>query len=176
MGVSVVGPIFIRPYRGFDNPAFPVAHWVAGEFVIGDLSGGTSDFTIVFKPGGQPLSGRLFNIEELSISESANAGEFRSLQSIGMDRFNPLLGPTTWDLAFVLQSGNFEATQPAILANAFPAFLGAAVSVASVAALQYTGTNSNGNIVRLRAMGYIWEARSILAEGGPQRPPTALYG
>ncbi len=176
MAVSVEGPIFIRPYRGFDNPALPVAHWMAAEFLLGDLTGGSADFTIFFKPGGQPLSGRLFNLEELLFSSSINTEPPVSLQTIGMDRFNALLGPSTWDQSFQLQQGNFESTQPATLSLAFPAFLGAAVSVPTAAALQATVANTNGNFNRLRAMGYIWEARSLLAEGGPQRPATSLYG
>jgi len=176
MGVSVEGPIFIRPYRGFEDPALPVAHWMAAEFVMGDASGGSADITINFKPGGQPLSGRLFNLEEITVTLDQPTTGAVNLQTINMDRFNLLIGPTTWDQAFSFQPGLFESTQPPDLKSGLPVFLGAAVSPATAAALQVSASNVSLRILRVRAMGYIWEARSILAVGGPQRPPSSLYG
>ncbi|HIB68109.1 MAG TPA: hypothetical protein EYO33_24190 [Phycisphaerales bacterium] len=57
-----------------------------------------------------------------------------------------------------------------------PVFLGKKQALAANALLRIEAANTNGVTLGMRAEGYIWSARSVLADGGPSRPPGARYG
>jgi len=58
-----------------------------------------------------------------------------------------------------------------------PLFLGGAAPVPALAAQVEVGTNNvNMATLLVTIQGYIWEPRSVQAEGGLRRPIDSLYG
>jgi len=179
--VTVVANFTITPrfWRGYDDPSLPVGQYLAQGSVIGDATGGRSSCIFIFHFEGDPVSGRLFNIEQMNCSRvggiTTRAGHIIS-ENFGR------VGPT----GLLRQEYVFQMIPNAGITGAavsyerlprFPIFLGQGAAVPGIASQVIVGsTNVDTETVVATIQGYIWESRSLMAAGGVQRPIQSVFG
>lgn len=167
------------PYRGYDDPSLPVGIWWGSGTVVGDASGGTAQVRFEFAAEGVPVSGDIFNLEQLSVLLSVLANEDGFLTTVGLA---PASNLPAFDRIWALELGAIGSGSgnSALSFNRpqLPLFLGTRRGDVDDVALLAVGVDNPTvtDSLSASAMGYIWEARSILAPGGPQRPARSLFG
>jgi len=171
--VSVLNslPAEYRRFNGYTDPRYPEGFWFGRVAVTGDATGGVAALTIQFNTDLTRVSSRIFSLEQLSVFSDETNNRNLSL-SVG-----ELGGPTGVQLRGFYQmlmvtfvNGNALFETPFL-----PLFLGAQNRVGLASFVAVTGANVDTVVMDFEAQGYWWGPRSILAEGGPQRPPTGLY-
>jgi len=178
--VSIVGQVVVesRRYSGWIDPRYPIGYWQAALSVTGDVTGGTLGIDLVFQPAVGPnfLNSQMYSVERFSIS----SGGLGSATVVRLRATN-MGGPS--NLGFQNEYAITLELLGASLGNAgltrdlafLPWFLGSQRSPGTTAALSLATGNVDDVAFRLEAEGYRWSARSVLVDGGPQRPPTGLY-
>lgn len=178
MSVVANESIRIRLWRGYDDPGLPVGMYFAQNAVTGNASGGNAVVIFIFKGEGDPISGRFFNIEQVNFFIGASVSStICSLTATNFETLGPVgLVNRQWRFE-VEQNGNSVSPMNEQAGFPMPLFLGSAAPLASLATQVEFATN-NIDITSFVAtiQGYIWEARSIQAEGGLRRPVDSLYG
>jgi len=169
--------IAFRSWRGFDNPSYPVGMYIANFVVIGDATGGVMRILFPFKEDGQRADGRFYNIEQMSAFVSINPGIpiEGSIRVLGFDSVGPfIIGEQNYRFDLVGAGSVISAAQNFPV---MPLFLGQTGRLEGTSSeLQVQTGNLLAVIFAVTIQGYIWEPRSILAEGGLKRPPDVLYG
>jgi len=180
MTITVEVPIRFLYYRGNDDPSLPVGIWHMSATLVGDASGGFMAVRAQFKEEGQAVPGDFWNLEQVSALVSDVTTRDAFLRTVG-------LAPTPglpafdrqWAVEFVTLGGSIgNAALGGAAFQLLPLFLGAVRGSASSSATVDIG---HGNVtasdsLSVSMMGYRWDARSILAPGGPRRPPNGLFG
>jgi len=166
-----------RPWRGYDDPGLPVGMWIAQGSVTGDGSGGSMTVRMEFKPEGEPVSGRYYSLEQLHVHHpQASADETGRLRLNNMGIIGDT-GLVNRDYALNLQ---VQLTNGAVLrledSHALHLFLDRATLVDLVSTIDIGVTNVAAETLIATGEGYIWEPRSVMAEGGLRRPVDGLYG
>lgn len=180
MSVTSVVSIHPRLWRGYDDPGLPVGMYIAHNTGTGDGTGGTNELAFVFKAANEPASGRFFNIEQFNVFEATAQGadilgSLRALdfEALGQDAITT----RRWRFAMTddgtaRRTIDFSTGPPPM-----PLFLGqTARAAAFFSHVVIAVPNVNTQPIEATIQGYIWEPRSILAEGGLRRPIDALYG
>jgi len=145
--------------------------------VSGDGSGGSLTASIVFSEASSPaLDSRIYSLEQLSGVDSRNAavGARISTDNLGLDGQAALINNFRLLLNGV---GGPEVSPPdSNFLNFRPLYLGS-MRVVGVQSRILWGQGNPGTSedLRFEAQGYYWGPRSVLVDGGPQRPPTGLY-
>lgn len=178
MSVLTLVPMGLRPWSGFARPQFPVAVWNAEASILGDASGGSRTVAVEFKAANAPGVPRLFNLEQIDAFDNLTATSTVDVLYAGWDH-------ATGDFDLGLGAfGRGAAMQVSPIAGAslvlsdihLPILLGIPTAAANQVNLQFRMANSDGDTLRVRFQGYVWDARSFQVEGGPQRPATGLWG
>jgi len=151
--------------------------WFAQNSVTGDASGGDMLVLFEFKGEGNPVSGRFFNLEQLNVFSSDITSQSGHYVFNNFETLGPV-GLVNRQYRFVLidNANGFSALDGSEMVQ-FPIFMGSAAPVASLSAdLEVGVDNIDLSSLVVTAQGYIWEPRSIQAEGGLRRPMDSLYG
>jgi len=176
--VTVVGSIVVesRRYSGWLDPRYPIGYWQAVLTVTGDATGGLIGVNLVFQEATTPrLNSQMYSVERLGITRAASTDHVFSVAATNM------AGPA--NEGFIQQyiyrtlgrsGGGSSAIEASQLTN-LPWFIGSQRAVGITASLALVGANSDLVDVTFEAEGYRWSPRSVLIDGGPQRPPTGLY-
>lgn len=169
-------------YRGNDDPSLPVGMWWGSATLLGDASGGHAGLRFVFHEEGDAVSSDIFNLEQFSILVSKDTTFTDSfIRTVGMAPA-PKLAAFDRVWAFSLESVTPVGNAAGPLANklGLPLFIGTLRSgdQGDLGALEIATTNPTAaDSMSVSAMGYRWTSRSVLAPGGPQRPPGGgLFG
>ena len=167
----------VRPYSGYSNPSLPIASWIAEGGVVGDASGGSVFMNFLFQPDGQANVSEMYNLEQLAMDSSGDATRQMTLQTLGMDQLS-VNRPAT-DRRWMFEVDN--VTQVAIGAlnirsTMLPLWLGAPNRDEGDAGLRFVTQNVDLLFLFVSIQGYMWGPRSVMAEGGPQRPVGSLFG
>lgn len=151
--------------------------WFAQNSVTGDVSGGNMTNIFIFKGEGDPVSGRFFNLEQINIFHSATSLIPGSVLLNNFEELGPV-GLINRQWRFELEENdNGVAAMNSQVYLPLPLFMGAAAPVASLSAqMEVAIDNVNLTSFVATVQGYIWEARSVQAEGGLRRPVDSLYG
>ena len=177
MSVAVSDAISIRPWRGYDDPGLPVGMYFAQNAVTGDGTGGNMTVIFEFKGESEPVSGRFFNLEQMEAHRSGGTAVAGGLQATNFETLGPVgLVNRNWLMRI---EDNSNGVSPISEENYLhlPIFIGSAAPVASLAAqLEVSIANVDLTSFVVTIQGYIWEPRSIQAEGGLRRPVDSLYG
>ena len=177
--MSVTGDIDVayRRFSGYLDPRYPEGQWLGSVTVSGDGSGGTLTGSIIFARATESrLNSRIYSLEEIgaSISGTDTQDQIRiSTDNLGRD------GPAAFQHRFVLllSEGGTGTIQifPRDLAL-LPILLGAMrVPLVNTRILATMINPGVGDDFRFEAAGYWWGSRSVLVDGGPQRPPQGIY-
>ena len=164
------------PFRGYDDPSLPSGAWVAHGLASGDGTGGNLEVGLLLQLSGDPLSSRLYNLEQVRAHDGAGVAQngLMFIQNLGHLTANRPLPGRFYAFEMVLGPPGAAATAFNVLNR--PIFLGAPSAAGDVAALVFRILNAAGQALVITAYGYIWEPRSILAPGGLQRPVNGLWG
>jgi len=177
MTVAVLDSIRNRAWRGYDDPGLPVGMYFAQNSVVGDASGGDMIVIFEFKGEGEAVSGRFYNIEQINAFHSVANTKQGHIQADNWETIGPV-GLVNRQWLFTLQDNrNGVAAMTDLMYFPLPLFLGSAAPVASLATQVRVGVdNVDVSSFTVTIQGYIWESRSIQAEGGLRRPVDSLYG
>jgi len=166
-----------RIWRGYDDPGLPVGMYRALTSVTGDMSGGNMLITFIYRNLGDSLTGRFYNIEQLEVNRTGSptngflqSENFETVGPTGLINFERRIRLDASGGSFVNAMNPGESVK-------LPLFLGSSQAVPALAAEVNIGfANTNLLVLVASIQGYIWESRSIMAEGGLRRPQDSLYG
>lgn len=166
-----------RIWRGYDDPGLPVGMWVSSTSVLGDASGGNISIEVIFRGANQAVTGRFYNIEQIAVVKTGMAAS-GGIQYLNFEEPGPT-GLVNFEDRLRLDPAVGQFGQALTPSNSvrLPVFLGstqAVPGIATVVAISFL--NAIGETLAARLQGYIWEARSVMAEGGLRRPLDSLYG
>jgi len=167
----------VRPYSGFDDPGLPVASWVAQGGVAGDASGGSVFMSFLFQRDDDAQISEMFNLEQISFDMSTITSREVALQTFNMDSLggNRALSPQIWRFRTEGVAGpsisalDFES-------NLLPIWMGSPTRAEGDSGVRLTIVNVDLLLYAAVLQGYMWGPRSVLARGGPRRPPGGLFG
>jgi len=179
MTVTAIAPVSPRMWRGYDDPGLPVGSYISLGLGIGDASGGFLQIEHQFKLAGEPGSSRFYNIEQFNCFSTDATFVSAFLVAVGFEEL-PTANVTVqrWVFTLNLDAGGFAVGQFSTGLPNFPIFLGQSTPVAATLAAVRVGLANPGAGLVLQSViqGYIWEPRSVMAEGGLRRPIERLYG
>jgi len=176
--MSVIGQIVVesRRYSGWVDPRYPIGYWQAALTVTGDATGGSVGVDLVFQ-GAVPafLNSQMYSVERLSVLLGADTSRNLRISAINMG------GPD--NQGFIHQYTVLILNQDSVVGSAIrgdqltflPWFLGSQRARGITTSLSLVSANVDTVAVTFEAEGYRWSPRSVLVDGGPQRPPTGLY-
>jgi len=166
-----------RRFSGWLDPRYPIGFWQGAASLTGDASGGNLGIDLLFQQANGPerLNSQMYSVERFSISSRANADAQVQLRALNMG------GPSNQgfrhDYAATIEAFG-TPSDSAVVASMMailPWFLGSQRLAGTTASLSIITDNVDGITWDFEAEGYRWSPRSILVDGGPQRPPTGLY-
>ena len=180
MSVIVTTQIVPRLWRGYTAPGLPVGMYVAQASVTGDGTAGNQRLIFNFRTEAGPVSGRFFNLEQFSLRVALGGGGSvnATLNTAGFDTVGRV-GMTDRDWMFRMEDGARAGISglSSDRTPRLPIFLGQAdVRPDGFAQLILSVFNIDLSILEGTIQGYIWEPRSVSAEGGLRRPVDSLYG
>ncbi len=176
--MSVIGQIVVesRRYSGWVDPRYPIGYWQAALSVTGDASGGILGLDLVFQGAVPPaLNSQMYSVERLGMTMGRNSDETARLVAVNM------AGPRNkgfehqYSIELIAQTGNARSAIEGNQLSFLPWFLGSQRTPGVVASLSAVFVNTDTIVYTIEAEGYRWSPRSVLVDGGPQRPPTGLY-
>lgn len=174
MSVTADLEVSYYPFPGYADPSLPAGAWAGAQSVEGDLSGGSRIVDLIFSPAGQPLSSRMYSLEQVSVSDERNNTQAGTLQSLALGKAGALNFDAlfmTVDMIAGVSFGSISAKDDAWRSW----WLGRSNRNSIAAGLRFTVSNSDGDIIIFAAQGYWWDARSLQAPGGPRRPVGGLF-
>jgi len=176
--MSVLDSIVVesRRYSGWIDPRYPIGYWQAALTVTGDATGGLIGIDLVFQGAQAPeLNSQMYSVERVAASKDSGTVRAYTLSAINM------AGPANegfvhqYIVTMQIRTGAGRAALPGDQITFLPWFLGSQRTPAITASLSLVGQNDNTVAITFEAEGYRWSPRSVLVDGGPQRPPTGLY-
>ena len=165
-----------NPWRGFQEDALPASSYIAQGVEVGDASGGAAIIKFLFQIASDPLSSRLFNIEQLMLSTTQSLTQIANGVISNMGHLAPdrPLADRQFSVQLLTSPSEFAASRNQEFGTSM--FLGAPSGAGLECGVEFRFDNADLSVFRATIQGYIWEPRSILAPGGLQRPTTALWG
>ncbi len=178
MTITAFASIQTRLWRGYDDPGLPVGMWLAHGQVVGDASGGEQQVGFDFQAEDAPVSSRFWNIEQIDSHKNSTITLAAFISSLNFDRDGAASTITRRDWLFTYVNNlRSVAAIDYVQLPKMPIFLGNSTFEEGIASQVFIGTANVLNVVLVVTIqGYIWEARSILSQGGLRRPLDTLYG
>jgi len=176
--VSVLTSIVIesRRYSGWIDPRYPIGYWQASLSATGDATGGVLAIDLVFQGAlAGSLNSQMYSVERFTVRSNNGADRDVELKAVNMG------GPANqgfvhaYTLALAGVSGPGTSAPLTTAMAIIPWFLGSQRTAGITASLSMVVDNLNAVVFDFEAEGYRWSARSVLVDGGPQRPPTGPY-
>jgi len=168
--------VTMRRFQGYADPRFPIGQWSRQEVVVGTGDGGDLTLNFVFHQPAAGINPNLYSLERFFAIDTSGSANVLGLRTINMDEPG---GPDTglWAVALemVVTEGGYQALRPSDLSGLAGTFLGRTSNQAATASLTIELDNILGNRLTVGAGGYVWDTRSIMADGGPCRPIPSLY-
>ncbi len=177
--MTVVAQINVesRRYNGYLDPRYPIGYWQAALSLIGDASGGFLEIDLLFQTanGVDRLNSQMYSCERLAAGTDDGFVRVVAIQAVNMggpsnqgfqQRYTVTLNTPAGVAVSSVQMGDLTM---------LPWFLGSQRTPGLVTSLALIAQNTDLATYTFEAEGYRWDARSVLVDGGPQRPPTGLY-
>lgn len=177
--MAVVAQIVVesRRYSGWLDPRYPIGYWQAALSVIGDATGGNLAIDLLFQPAFPAfLNSQMYSVERFALRSTESSDRVVSISTVNMG------GPSNlvFSNEYAVQIRSIANVTTAAAGqdqsqNLVPWFIGSQRQAGTSASLSLITSNLDGITFKLEAEGYRWSARSVLVDGGPQRPPTGPY-
>lgn len=177
--MSVITQIVVesRRYSGWIDPRYPIGYWQAALTIVGDATGGVVGLDLVFQGASPPtLNSQMYSVERLGLTQG-NSGN-RQIRISAINMAGPANQGFLHEYTFLMLGQDTGLNKSAIRADMLsilPWFLGSQRTRGITASLSAVLPNVDGIGFTFEAEGYRWGARSVLVDGGPQRPPTGPY-
>jgi len=176
--MAVIAQIVVesRRYSGWIDARYPIGYWQAALTVTGDGTGGLLAVDLVFQ-GAVPafLNSQMYSVERIGLETNSSTAEAVRIVAINMAGPANLVFSHEYTITLLAQPNLAGAALGPDVLNLLPWFLGSQRTPGTTASLSVVAQNTNGRSFKFEAEGYRWSARSVLVDGGPQRPPTGLY-
>jgi len=178
MSVTTSTGVFPRMWRGYDDPGLPVGAWIAHAVSVGNATGGINQCEFLFKAEDTPVTGRFYSLEQADAFLTAETLQAGFLTLDNFEQLGPFIIATRqWRFEFQTNANGVAAIHFNEGFPELPLFLGQTPRIASFdAAMRIGATNVNIVVLSAVVQGFIWEPRSIMAEGGLRRPTDSVYG
>ena len=177
--MTVVGTIQVesRRFSGWLDPRYPIGFWQAALIVTGDATGGLVSVELVFQTADGPerLNSQMYSVERIGVTTSTGGDRDARIGALNMGGPSNLGFSHSYAVFLQSLSGGQGTALDARFLTLIPWFLGSQRLPGIVANLSVSLANFDTELVKFEAEGYRWDARSVLVDGGPQRPPTGLY-
>lgn len=176
--MSVVAAIAVeyRRFNGYEDPALPIGIWIARAEVIGDASAGTSRIQFNFSTAGTPLSAQFYSLEQMYYEGEGGSTRNVILDTVGLEIVNLFNMITRMHFTYRGAGALGGAIDAKDFASLRGLYLGVTAAAGITSALRLTNeVNTNLESFSAGAQGYYWSPRSVLVDGGPQRPLTGLF-
>ena len=177
--LAIVGQKIIesRRFSGWLDPRYPIGYWWGSLELTGDASGGSAGLDLLFQQanGAARLNSQMYSVERFGMTTNDGIGRVVKITATNM------AGPSDvgFSQEYAVRLEPFTGFPGSALegeaASIVPWFLGAQRLAGISASLSMVVDNVDTIVYKLEAEGYKWSARSILADGGPQRPPRGPY-
>lgn len=178
--MAIGGQIVVesRRYSGWIDPRYPIGYWQAALSLTGNATGGFLTIDLLFQPAFPAfLNSQMYSVERFSIREDAGIDPLIvRLGAVNMSGPANLAFSHEYAITMGRITGVSDSVVRADQFGMLPWFLGSQRVPGLSASLTMLTANSDGTVFKLEAEGYRWSARSVLVDGGPQRPPTGPYG
>lgn len=176
--MTVIQPVHVlqRTWRGYDDPGLPVGMWFSQGAVLGDASGGQANLQMEFRDAAN-RSARFFSLEQIEVHHTTSSGRSCAMIATNWEQVSEFgLINRQWKIAITSNSNGVAALDNTVTLP-LPIFLGITTPVSELPSiLTINCANTDGETFFSTVQGYIWEPRSVLAEGGLRRPADSLYG
>jgi len=165
-----------RPYSGYTDPALPIASYIAQGTDLGTVTGGSLFLEFPFQLAAGPDVSNLYNLEQFAIHVDQNLNIGANLETFAMDH---LAGPLValiqrWSLLVNFGGGGLGNANDFGTMAGLPVWLGRPQTGLD-AGLRFELINTLNVTYTATIQGYIWGPRSVLAQGGPQRPQSGYF-
>lgn len=168
MTVTQAAGVVRLPWEGFRASALPIGAWKVDNTGVGDGTGGTFNLRTDFRLTGDAPSGLAYSVEAFACQVTDTSNLNLGVRTAGFDQLMQRGLALTNGISFAASDGSKLA---------LPWFLGQLqVPNSGGASMSTNMQNTDLKTYTMSAMGYIWSARSIRAEGGYQRPTTSPWG
>jgi len=180
MAIIAVFTVQPRPWAASLDLSLPSGAWVVDGVVLGDASGGPKTLQFDFQKSTDPLSARLFSLEQFMLTSTSLPAAVTNweLQTFNLEAFErSAISPQVWGIEMERDRPN-SAGAAAVLdsQSAMPIFLGAPIVASSASGFSFVTDNQDGIVMRAFAQGFFWGPGALIAPGGPQRPLRSVYG
>jgi len=165
-----------RRFAGYRDNRFPMGTWHCRALGVGDASGGTITIDCILALSTQrALNSTIFSLEQHDLSRSdGNAGNYRLFSSNASGPSNAAL--IIDRVGLMIGVGSVARSALDLKDSGWlPLFIGSQRFQGITFRISIGMPNADGISFIATFQGYYWSARSVLADGGPQRPPTGLY-
>ena len=178
MSFGVSFRVDVRPYTGYQDPSLPIAAWISQAGVAGDASGGQINLDFLFQRDDDAQVSELFNLEQVSFDNTSTSAVIVLVETMNLDSLsqNRPASPQFWSFTTLgVPATGFSAVK---LDNGsqLPLWLGAPNRDEGDVGIRLNFANVDLRLYAVTLQGYMWGPRSVLAEGGPRRPPSGLFG
>lgn len=166
----------VKPYSGYDNPSLPIASWIASGTLTGDATGGAVQFTFLFQVAESDNVSERYDLEQLAIDVEIGTNVVVMMEAQGMEQLafpSRNVEEQRWAMQ-VLTDGSGRAAVPLADLAGLPIWLGMPIFGVD-AGVRLRFLNIDTIVYNATLHGYIWGPRSVLAPGGPQRPPNGYF-
>lgn len=176
MSLTAAFDVITRPYSGYADPTLPIAAYIAQGVQTGDGSGGFLNLQFLFQLAAARDVSNLYNLEQFAVFSDQGVTIGANLDTVAMDHTG---GPTVaflqrWNLLLTFAGLGLGVAAPLSDQGALPLWLGRPQTGVD-AGVQFQFVNSPGDNFTAVIQGFIWGPRSVLADGGPQRPPSGYF-
>jgi len=178
MAVTQRRTVELRPWNAYQEPAFPEGQWFAHFLIAHAGGGGLVTAEAIFQEAGESLSSRLWSLEQITYETlGVLGGSVIEVRTLNLETFQRAqVANQSWGLTLI----SLPSTGRAIIgreAAFLPWFLGAPRIEGLSAGLNIIAIDGGiGERSGMMLQGYYWGPAARNAAGGPQRPPTGLYG
>ena len=177
MAVNVQVAVESRRFSGWLDPRYPIGYWWASLEATGDATGGRLGIDLLFQPADPPrLNSQLYSVERFAALNDDGNLAIVAIQAINMGGPSNLGFSHKYAVDMPVLTGLTETAARPEAMQMLPWFLGSQRIAGISASLSLGSVNLDTVIFKFEAEGYRWSARSVLVDGGPQRPPTGPYG
>lgn len=166
-----------RRFNGYADPRLPEGYWMGSVTSNGDATGGSHALRLIYALATDLfLNTRMYSLEVFNLAsntQTAQNGRLTVTNLGGRNLEQSLVHQTRLETETEQVGATMNARD---LVGIRRIFLGSQLTAASQADISVIMPNNDGITWVLQAEGYWWGQRSVLADGGPQRPPSGLYG
>jgi len=165
-----------RRYSGWLDPRYPIGYWWAGRGITGDATGGVLGIDLIFQIATAAiLNSQLYSVERAAVRSNDETSRVVRLSAVNMAGPQNAGFTNEYTVPIVAAVGVGSSAMSAEAMALFPWFLGSARLPSITASFSMVADNVDTVAFIFEAEGYRWSPRSVLADGGPQRPPTGPY-